>query len=376
MKTILPSICFVAPSIWPVLSGDVAISHVGGAEVQQSILAQEFARIGYLVTVICLDFGQGQRVNIGDIEVLRAYKIGGGLPIIRFIHPRSTSIWQAMRSANADIYYQRSAGYLTGLVALFCKKYNRKMIYAGAHNTDFKPGKELIKFSRDRAIYRWGLKQANVVIAQNREQASDCKALSGKIENVTIGNCHPIPIEQQQNNKKEIDVLWVSTIREWKRPELLFQIAEKLPDVSFTMIGGPSGDQHYYEKIKATVEQYSNVNFLGFVPYEKIGIYFDRAKILINTSNAEGFPNTFLQAWSRKIPTISFFYLDMEQKTPGKWVRDTTEAIDTIKDWLITVNNLTAEGNHCFQTFLQYNSTEAVIGSYMSLFTRLQENAL
>ena len=41
--------------------------------------------------------------------------------------------------------------------------------------------------------------------------------------------------------------------------------------------------------------------------YADSGALFDRAKIFLNTSSIEGFPNTFLQAWIRGVPVVTFF---------------------------------------------------------------------
>jgi hypothetical protein len=64
-----PHVCFVAPYAWPVFSRDPRIDVVGGAEVQQTILARLLQGAGYRVSMVCLDFGQPERAVVEGVTV-------------------------------------------------------------------------------------------------------------------------------------------------------------------------------------------------------------------------------------------------------------------------------------------------------------------
>ena len=128
--------CFVAPNAYPLLAGDETFQLIGGAELQQVIIARKLAARGLRVSMICLNFGQADEIEIDGIKVFRAYKRDAGVPIIRFVWPRLTSIWKCMKRVDADIYYQRTAGMLTGVVAAFCKMHGKRSVFAAAGNPD------------------------------------------------------------------------------------------------------------------------------------------------------------------------------------------------------------------------------------------------
>jgi len=299
------SICFVAPTAYPILAKDLTVKHVGGAELQQVILAKALVKQGYSVSMICMDHGQADAIVIEGITLYRVYKPTSGIPVLRFFHPRLTSVWGAMKRADADIYYQRSAGMLTGVVAKFCRVHQKKSIYSGAHNDDFLLGVPQVKFKRDKWLFRYGLYYVDNILTQNIEQYRLVKENYGR-ESVVINNVYTPP-KIRTNNKKGY-ILWVSTLREFKRPQLFIDLVKSLPQFEFRMVGGEgNGAEELYEKIRSQSENLENLEFCGFVPISEVDSYYDGARLFINTSSSEGFPNSFLQAWARKIPTVSFF---------------------------------------------------------------------
>lgn len=298
-------ICFVAPHAWPVISADARIPEVGGAEVQQCVLARLFAAHGYRVSMVCLDHGQPAKTVLAGVTVHKAFRPHAGLPLLRFVHPRITAMWRALREVGADIYYCRATGMLVGLVAEFCRRHGKRSIYAGASNMDFAPGlEEKIRFARDRWLYRRGLARVDRIVAQNEAQRASCLASYGR-DALVIPSCYELPPGTRAAGRGE-RVLWVGMIRSGKRPELFLELAARLPQRRFVMVGGPGrGEGALYERIQRRARALPNVELTGFLPLAQVEMRFDEARVLVNTSDYEGMPNTFLQAWARGVPTLA-----------------------------------------------------------------------
>ena len=306
-----PHICFVALEAWPVLSGDARIRHVGGAEVQQCVLAHAFVQRGYRVSMVCADYGQANVEVVDGITVHKCMTGRGRIPVVRFFHPRLTGIWGALERADADIYYQRCANARAAVVAAFSRVNRRKFVYAAACDLDLARNHTWKLFQRrggwrDRQLYFAALKWADAIIGQHAGQAADLRRWYGR-EATIVPSCYQPPLGSHAS--RDGAVLWVSILRSGKRPDLFLEIARRLPHLRFRMVGGPPAEPHgeeFYGRIKAAAQSIPNLEFVGFVPHAEIEPEFNDARVFVNTSEFEGFPNTFLQAWSRGIPTVSF----------------------------------------------------------------------
>ena len=289
---------------YPVLNPEYGANYIGGESVQQILLAKAFAKRGHEVSTIVADLGQQDGEIIDDVRVLTTFSPGSGLPVLRFIHPKITSIVSALRRADADIYYQSCAGMFTGVTAWFAQRHKRKFIFRVASDSDCIPGQQLVRYWRDKKIYEYGLKNADLISVQSARQAALLKD-NYKLESLKLNMVAEPP--DDLNRERDIDVLWVNNFRALKKPERVLELARMLPDVNFTMVGGPCpGEQSLYDDVHAQVKTIKNIHMTGFVPYHKVNSYYSRARVFINTSIIEGFPNSYLQSWVRGTPVITF----------------------------------------------------------------------
>jgi len=336
------SICFLGLDSYPVLNPLKGNEYFGGESVQQTLLAKAFNELGYDVNLVSLDYGQPDIETIDGIKVIKTYHVNDGLPVLRFLHPRMTSIIKAMKIADADIYYQSCAGALTGIVARFCQKHNRKFIFRLAHDSDCIPGQQIIPNIRDRKLYEYGLKRADLIAAQGVKQV-DLLEQNYHLKSTPVNMTVQMP-ESNDKTIKDIDILWVNNFREFKRPELLAELARLLPDRKITMIGGPvPGNEALFEEVKSLANESDNLDFKGAISYHEVNGYFSRSRLFVNTSDWEGFPNSFLQAWARGVPVVSFFDPDdlIKSKDLGAVPTDINNMAEKVNELLSDDERLT-----------------------------------
>jgi glycosyltransferase involved in cell wall biosynthesis len=332
----LRKICIVGLDSYGMLSGEGDLKYIGGESVQHVLLARAWRDLGYDVSMIVHDEGQGaQRVHDG-ITAIAAYNRRAGIPGLRFFHPRASKLVAALSAADADVYYQSPAGAITGITAWFCRMTGRRFMFRVASDSDVEQEHGRIRFGRDRMLYDFGLKRADVIASQTHVQAQRLRKNHG-LESTVI-NMMVEPPSRLADQAKDIDVLWLSNLRPLKRPELALELARQLPDIRFTLAGGPMpGGQTYYDDVAAAAARLPNVTMLGAVRYADTGALFDRARLFLNTSSVEGFPNTFLQAWIRGVPVVSFFDPDglVQRKQLGRIATsldDMREALRSLLD--------------------------------------------
>lgn len=306
-KTAKPKICFVAHYAFGALSGGES-GRIGGVERQTSLMAKWFANKNYIVSMVTWDEGQDDDVEIDGVKVFRMCRKEAGIKGLRFFRPRWTSLYAAMKRADADIYYQNCAEYVTGQTAMWCRKHGRKFVYSVASEPDCdKRLPELYTF-RERFLYRYGLKHADTIVVQTGRQQDMLRDNFG-LDSVVIPMPCPGPddkeyagIEKSRNSSSRI--LWLGRICEVKRPDRLLELAKICPDVQFDFVG-PVGNSDYARNVCRQAQSIPNVTFHGPASRDKVAQFYKQAKIFCCTSDFEGFPNTFLEAWSYGLPVVS-----------------------------------------------------------------------
>jgi len=293
-------ICIVDFHITSLFFPQMEIPH-GGAEVQLFLLSKAFSNNkNFDVNIIAGDYNLKQRKtkkykNI-KVHIIIALNRNAIFPIKNYI-----LLLVKLIKLKPDIIIQRTATPKTGIIAFYCKIFKKKFVYSIAHdyNVNGIAAKGILG-----NLYAFGLTRASYIIAQNLNQIKILeKWQNRKFFNISVikSGYHIIPPNLEMKNT----VLWVARAVRWKRPEIYLKIVDFFPNQTFIMICNKGTNIEYWKEIKEKACKIPNLTFIPFVLFEKINKYFENAKVFINTSTHEGFPNTFIQAAQNKTPILS-----------------------------------------------------------------------
>jgi glycosyltransferase involved in cell wall biosynthesis len=369
-------VCLLGLENIPVFLPGYGQYRVGGEQVQQSLLARALSSRGYCVSMVSMDYGQRDGVENDGVTVFKAYSPDAGLPGLRFIHPRWTRLWAALARADADVYYTSCAGAQVGILALFCLVRHRRFVFRIAHDDDCDPTRLLIRFWRDKKLYEYGLRRSTSILAQSERQ------IEALHRNYGLRATHAAmlverPRQLLDTEARDIDVLWVNNFRQFKRPDLALELAARLPHRHFHLVGGPI-DIALYEAMREKSKSLSNVTFHGAVPYLEVGSFYDRCKVFINTSDSEGFPNSYLQAWVRGTPVVAFFDPDhvIAREQLGHHATDLIDMEAMVERMLSQPKMLDEVGRRCINYMKREYDEDVILAPYRRAFDATQSFAL
>lgn len=295
METRKIRVCLISPKAYPLFNPAVEIVF-GGAEVDTYLIATELAKDArYEVSFIVADYGQPKEEVREGVRILRSVNfrrnpLAGALVI-----------WKAMKQADADWYMLESASPGVPLGVCFARLHRRKLLYRTASAIEC-DGTYLKAHPILGRVFMHSLKRADVVVVQNQQDQENLLK-HFQIDSLIIPN----GLRMRPVSPAEKDcILWVGRSAAVKGPRRFIELAETVPTEQFVMVCQHATGDTDYEPLKAAAAAVENLTFIERVPFAEVDGYFEKAKVFVNTSDSEGFPNTFVQACKNAAAILSF----------------------------------------------------------------------
>jgi glycosyltransferase involved in cell wall biosynthesis len=288
----------------------------GGAELQISLLARALALKGHEVVIID-PYSSESFISQEGIRLINVPDWNKGVKGLRLFRYRIPALKKTFFQQKADFYYVRMRSYLHLIPYLIAKKINSKLIIATAHDLDvlpfykkfkyeYKPKFNLLKFITlqlpNDIIFHYLLKNSDFVLLQHKGQKSYIKSVKGKV--VIFPNIFDFGMLPNVINSKSNYFIYPGALNILKGSENLQRLIKMLDrKVPIVIVGQPKDKKtkKIYEELKKT----TNIVLMGRLSHRETIQKIANARALINTSNFEGFPNIFLEAWATGVPVIS-----------------------------------------------------------------------
>jgi glycosyltransferase involved in cell wall biosynthesis len=349
-----PTICFLGWGNLPALAPEFAHLTMGGAELQQCLLAKGLVKRGFEVSMVVYDLGQPDGTVWDGVRTYKCYDPAAGIAGLRFVHPRWTLVHSALKRAKARLRYTSCAGLPAGMTALYTRFNAGRTVFRISSNSDCDPRQLMIPNG-----------------SEQQRLLQDNYGLPSEVL-PSLADVYA----QQPVAEREVDVVWVSNLRLCKRPDRAMDLAEILSGRKLQMIGGEqTHEEQCFIDSQQRAQGINNLQFTGPLPLAEVNQAIANARVLINTSDMEGFPNTFLQAWTRGTPVVTFFDPDgvIKQRQLGIVVSSIAEMRAAIES-LLGNTTLWAEYSQRCQNYVNAIHGDGALDRYADMLRRLHDS--
>jgi glycosyltransferase involved in cell wall biosynthesis len=295
-------ICFVQAYAYAVFNPE-SRAKIGGAEVDLFNIATELAKDDrFDIYFLVADFGQKDLEIYNNIKVVKGHSQEKSLLnyLLAFI-----KFYRKLIEINADIYFTANLSKYVGFTNLYSKLTGRIHIHRTEHQHQVNKKiilKHILRGELRYLLFLLGFMNVDHIVVQNEEDHNLLKKSFNYPSNV-IRNSYPI---QKIVNKERKFILWVARSEKWKQPHLFIHLAKVFPNEQFIMIMPLADDIRFFRKIEQEAMKVHNLEFIPGVPFSEVEKFYQNAKVFVNTSSAEGFPNSFNQAMNSSTPLLSF----------------------------------------------------------------------
>lgn len=348
-------ICFVVDS-WTRIKG--------GVELQSYLVAKGLKGRGWRVVYVTLN-----PVKSNVFQTFCAPKLfgsNGWLPR----YSRAVSLFRVLRKINPDVVFVSYAGALSGFVAFYAVLYKKVFVFRAASMLDSKLGRGLHERGfMARLLYRLALRkcEALVVNAGYIEREFRRQLPNKKIFTVSNGvRIDPL------HRRTPSHVLWIGRYQSLKRPDLYLDLAKALPNVRFIICGwGPLRN-----RVVREAKEIPNLTLAGEVTGRAKQSAIEKAFVLVNTSIAEGFPNTLIEAGLYGIPYVSFVDPDevICKYGLGYHVRSFNELVEKTEAIVLNAKLRKEIGNRIRSYVERNHDLENTISSYDKIIKSLSRS--
>lgn len=308
----------------------------GGAERYGWYLTRALAAAGWSVTV-----GVLFALREGDERVVDGVRFLGIGCRTHFL----VAWFRFLRAERPDWCFWQCADPLWGPAAEIARWLGVRTAFSAMHDGNVQLRKTLARRKQWRLLYAWGLQRSDVIFVQHYGQR-DCLPSRWRERAYLLPGIFPVPDRITPHSERTGTVVWMAVIRPAKRPDLLIEIASQLPTVHFVVGGSPNlslWESGKIEHIMAQLRSLPNVDYRGHVAPQQALKIIAEGNLFLSTSDGEGFPSVFLEAWGAGTPVVSL------QIDPDHKIRDYGLGMvtDTVEGTIEAVRSLMTSPERC-----------------------------